>query len=134
MSSVTTWVIGREPIRVAGAEALVPLRLPWYRSLPWSSLEALTVTVDGHDVPAGELNIRLDGKALTLADMSGDSETFWFIQDTAFVAVSAVGLGSTARVAVSATFRIPYLMIGPDTALRRVVVDELDLPVVEEAA
>lgn len=129
MGSVTNQVIGREPIRTEGELALVPVRVPWYRSLPLSSLEELTVAVDGREVTPDTLRLRLGDEEYTLADLAERSDEFWFVQDTGWVPVPAEGLGAEASVAVTASLRIPYLMIGPTTALRRVVVDEITLPV-----
>lgn len=129
MASVTNWVIGREPIRTEGELALVPVRLPWYRSLPLSSLEELSVSVAGREVAPDALRLRLGEAEYSLAELAERSEEYWFVQDTGWVPVSAGGLGDEAAVAVTAAFRIPYLMIGPGKALTRVVADEVVLPV-----
>lgn len=132
MASVTNWVIGREPVVVRGDEALVPLRVPWYRSLPLSSLEALAVSVDGHPVPDADLRLTLGETDYSLADLAERSDEFWFVADTAHVKAPAAGLGEHAEIAASATFRIPYIFVGPDTPLRRVVSETAVLDVVKE--
>jgi hypothetical protein len=90
---------------------------PWYRSLPVSCITGLDVTVDGAPVPAGDLSITIGGQTRTLAECAQAWEEFWFVQDPAVVRVPGVGTGGHAHIGVHLSMRIPYIMIGPATAL-----------------
>jgi len=102
------------------------VRVPWYRSLPLSCLEALEVSVDGQ--PVDGVTLQVNGHSYTPSEWVTKADEFWFVQDTAFVPVPAAGLGDQAQVAVRAAWRIPYLILG-DRAMVRTVTDSLALPV-----
>lgn len=132
MATVTNWLLGREPLVTRGDDALVPLRVPWYRSLPLASVETLSVTVDGRPVPDADVRLTLGDADYSLAELAERPDDFWFVQDTAFVRVPSAGLGERAEVTASATFRIPYIFVGPDTPLRRLVTETRTLDVIEQ--
>ena len=57
------------------------LTLPWYRSLWLSSVSSLRLTVDGQDIPAGNLSLELGGVRYALPDLPAQSETLWYLQE-----------------------------------------------------
>lgn len=133
MPSIVSLVIGREPLQADSAGIRVPLRLPWYRSLPLSSIESLELSIDGRPVARDRIRIEANGELLTLDDMAQRSDEFWFVQDTAYAWVpSEAPVGPTVAVAAEATVRIPYIMIGADQPLRRQITDAATLPVSEK--
>ena len=56
------------------------LTLPWYRSLWLSSVSTLRLTVDGEEVPAGDLAFELDGARYALDELPQQSDVLWYLQ------------------------------------------------------
>ena len=93
------------------------LRLPWYRSLPLSCIQALDVNIDGQRTASDALLVRLNGQDHTLAEAASLHDTWWFVLDPIEVhAKTATSLApGSHRVGVALTLRIPY--IDPDFSL-----------------
>lgn len=125
-------VLGDDAVRVTPNGYEVDIHLAWYRSLPLSCVEDVSVTVAGHTATRDELRVLRDGQSLTLAELANKVDEEWFVQDSLTIAVPAsspVARGSEVDVQVTVATRIPYIIIGPQTALvkptrvhRRVVV------------
>ncbi|GAA1981447.1 hypothetical protein [Microbacterium pumilum] len=94
--------------------AAVRVSLPWIRSLPMTSLQDPSVTIDG--VLAEDVAVLLDGRPVAPGEL-GEEDGWWFQQDRITLAwPHRVNLG-THDVAVEFGLRIPYLQVGPDGPL-----------------
>ncbi|HWI30744.1 MAG TPA: DUF6379 domain-containing protein [Microbacterium sp.] len=103
---------------VEGGTLTYRVRLPWYRSLPLSAVEDIAVAVDGADVPADRIRIRVNGGEYKTKDLHERWEDIWFIQDEATIVVPDPGTDAPERsVMTRIALRSPYIMIGPDTPL-----------------
>ncbi|MGK5683866.1 hypothetical protein [Actinoplanes sp. URMC 104] len=81
-------------LTVHDGRTLLAIHLPWYRSLPLSCLES--VTVDGRDCTAG-------------LDRAGDG--IWDLRDPLVVTLTAPPTGPELEVTVAV--RIPYIQQAP---------------------
>jgi hypothetical protein len=93
---------------------VVRLSLPWIRSLPLASVEAVDVTIDGEQ--AEGLSIALGDRlipASTLSEQSG----WWFLQDRLVLRGGRMLRRGAHDVSVSFRLLIPYLQVGPDGPL-----------------
>lgn len=88
----------------------LPIRLPWYRSLPLSCVEGLEIAIDGEAVPPGDLSIGVGGREYSLADAAGQHEVLWFVLDAAQALIATHGpiAPGDHNVAVAVSLRIPY--------------------------
>ncbi|MFE5673214.1 DUF6379 domain-containing protein [Agromyces sp. NPDC056523] len=92
------------------------LTLPWYRSLWLSSVSTLRLTIDGEEVPAGDLAFELDGERYALDELPQQSEVLWYLQAHPLLIVrreQPVALGETHDVEVFGELRLPYMQIAP---------------------
>ena len=92
------------------------LTLPWYRSLWLSSVSSLRLTVDGQDIPAGNLSLELGGVRYALPDLPAQSETLWYLQEHPLLIAtteSPVALGEQHTVRLIGELRLPYMQIAP---------------------
>lgn len=92
------------------------LTLPWYRSLWLSSVSTLRLTVDGQEVPSGDLALELGGARYALADLPDRSETLWFLQEHPLLIAkrdSSVSLGDQHHIELTGELRLPYMQIAP---------------------
>ncbi|MFJ9243850.1 DUF6379 domain-containing protein [Streptomyces sp. NPDC101776] len=111
------------PERLIEAETLRPteqgfctnLRLTWYRALPLSCVERITVTVDGTPVPDEAITLELDSTGpLSLSVLPSLTDTWWYVLDSALLTVdtaTAVEPGDH-EVTVVLGLYIPYLPVG----------------------
>ena len=92
------------------------LTLPWYRSLWLSSVSSLRLTVDGQDIPAGNLSLELGGVRYALPDLPAQSETLWYLQEHPLLIAtteSPVAVGEQHTVRLIGELRLPYMQIAP---------------------
>jgi len=93
-----------------GSLVALPLRLPWYRSLPISCLDGIDISVDGVAVPEAAVTISVGDAEHAIVDTGDLSEVEWFVLDQAvarFPVPQTVAPGFH-DVAVTLTVRIPY--------------------------
>jgi hypothetical protein len=113
-------VLGDTAVRAADSGYEVDLHLAWYRSLPFSCLEGIDLTIDDVLAPREALRVKIDGRELGLDDLPELDDEWWFVQDALTVVVPserAKKKGAEVDVDVTLATRIPYIIIGPDTAL-----------------
>lgn len=60
----------------------VRIRLPWYRSLPLSSVVDLKFRIDGKDIPRTSLRLQSNGYVYTLDQLHELVDDLWFVLDT----------------------------------------------------
>lgn len=114
MTSFSDMVMDGSPALRDGGDLLVPLRIPWYRSLALSTFEDIGLTLDGAAVPRRAMRLEAGGRSCTLDELAERTEEFWYVQDTGYVRVPAPqGLGAVVEVAARLRQRIPYILVGP---------------------
>jgi hypothetical protein len=85
-----------------------------------SCLEGVDLTIDAVAAPREALRVKVDGRELGLDDLPELDDEWWFVQDALTVLVPsqhARDQGTEVDVDVTVATRIPYIIIGPDTAL-----------------
>ena len=90
------------------------LGLPWIRSLPVASLDAIELVVDGERVDHVEAAI---GDRLVAPSDLGHERGWWFLQDRVVLHGRRMLRAGVHDVAVSFRLLIPYLQAGPDGPL-----------------
>ncbi|MGP8000810.1 MAG: DUF6379 domain-containing protein [Streptosporangiaceae bacterium] len=125
MTSLTNLVF-RAPHRATARDDTLEFEIvePWYRSLPISCITGLEVWIDGQSIAQAQLTLDIAGEQRSIAECADTWQQYWPIREPATVRVRAVSVGPTARVKARLGLRIPYIMIGPETALPRHVVQE----------
>lgn len=113
-------VLRDDAVRAVDGGYEVDLHLAWYRSLPLSCLEGVDLTIDDIAIERASLRVNVAGKELALNDLPDLDDEWWFVQDALTVHVPAEHphpLGAEVDVDVVLSTRIPYIIIGPETAL-----------------
>ena len=98
----------------SGFEVLV--RLPWYRSLPLSSIENIRLSLDGQPVEPASLRFGVNERQFKLSELGELIEEYWFVQDSAHLIAlqpGKIASGESHNVEVELTLRFPYIPIGP---------------------
>jgi len=113
-------VLGADAVRRTADGYEVDVHLAWYRSLPLSCVENVSVKVGGAASARDTLRVIKDGRALTLDDLAALPDEEWFVQDALTLRMpvdSPLSKGAETKVEVSLATRIPYIIIGPNMAL-----------------
>lgn len=104
-------VIGEEGLRVADGELLLAIRLPWYRSLPFSTVEIANVALDGERLDLADAEVEYDGARWPVAQNGERVDTFWFVRESAFLVLPhrTLPLGSEHEVSLTINVNPPYI-------------------------
>ncbi|WP_088311004.1 C-glycoside deglycosidase beta subunit domain-containing protein [Novosphingobium sp. B 225] len=104
-------VIGEEGLSAAPQGLRLAMRLPWYRSLPFSTVAVASLAIDGEPVDLTDAVIEYDGSAWPLAANGEQVDSFWFVRDSAYLVLPGRSLpvGSAHEVALNVTVSPPYI-------------------------
>jgi hypothetical protein len=104
-------VIGEEGLRSVNGDLVLACRLPWYRSLPFSTVEFDGLAIDGKPVDLTTARVEFDGESWSMADNGEKVDTFWFVRDSAFLVIpgGALAAGSEHEVALNINVNPPYI-------------------------
>jgi hypothetical protein len=124
-------------LRITGDGFELDIRIPWYRSLPLSSVQTIEVTVDGKSIAPESIHFELYGERLALNELPNLFTTWWFILDPATLHIasdSPLQPGERYTVELDLGFKIPYMMIGPNAFVQLNQVRKTLTAVKEDAA
>ena len=119
-------IIGEEGLAATTQGTRLAMRLPWYRSLPFSTVEVASVMVDGQPVDLANAVVEHNDQQFALSDMGEQTNAFWFVRDSAFLVMPDVALASGSEHEVSLILHVnpPYIpgmkRVNPQTATLRV--------------
>lgn len=104
-------VIGEEGLSVGPDGLKLAMRLPWYRSLPFSTVEIGGLTIDDMPVDLSDALVEYDGKRWPLAANGEQVDSFWFVRDSAFLILPGrqEATGSEHRVSLIVNVSPPYI-------------------------
>jgi hypothetical protein len=118
-------IIGEEGLTATARGARLAMRLPWYRSLPFSTVEVASLTLDGEAVDLGNAIVEFDDQSFPLARI-GEQTNSWFVRDSAFLLLPDVAVNAQEEHTVSLILNIspPYIpgmtRVNPQTQTLRV--------------
>ncbi|MDE2434965.1 MAG: hypothetical protein KGM49_01775 [Sphingomonadales bacterium] len=104
-------VIGEEGLAVNADGLRLAMRLPWYRSLPFSTVEVASLVIDGEPIDLSEANVEYEGHSWPLAELGEQTNAFWFVRDSAFLHLPGrtAAPGSAHEVALIVNVSPPYI-------------------------
>lgn len=84
-------------------------RLPWFRALPVSCVEQVSLSVGGRSYRGSELTYGLDGEELTWSEIQQMTDRYWSVEETLHFTVrdSPQALAPGAIATVELTMRMP---------------------------
>lgn len=102
--------------------------LPWYRSMPLSTLVEIELLLDGRPVP--DIRLDIDGRALAVGELVTAVDRTWFLQDRQALTWSGdVPAADRAEVVLRMRLCLPNI-VGPDGGALQVLQEaRADLPV-----
>ncbi len=105
----TSRVISDNGLRATPTGYRIDVRLPWYRSLPLSTVEVAEVCIDGRVIDPSRVTFELEGRTFPLADMAEQLDKVWFVLDSAYLNVEAAAHGGEHDVSVTLNLYPPYI-------------------------
>lgn len=89
----------------------INLRLPWYRSLPLSTVELVSLSVDGQTIAAESIRLALNDGEWRLEQLADQTQQWWYVLDSAQLRVAHAPLqpGSEHAVEVVLAIYPPYI-------------------------
>lgn len=104
-------IIGEEGLSTAPDGVRLAMRLPWYRSLPFSIFEVASLSIDGELVDLADANVEYEGNGWPLAQIGEQTNAFWFVRDSAFLHLPSRRLEAGSEHTVSLVVHIspPYI-------------------------
>jgi hypothetical protein len=119
-------IIGEEGMSATPRGARLAMRLPWYRSLPFSTVEVANLSLDGAPVDLADAVVEYDNISFPLREMGEQTDIFWFVRDSAFLVLPGVALSADSEHDVALILHVnpPYIpgmkRVNPQTATLRV--------------
>ena len=110
-SMQTSRVISENGLRATPGGFKVDIRLPWYRSLPLSTIEVAEVRIDGCTVDPAQVRFELEGESYPLSALPDLVSKVWYVLDSAWLVVESAALqaGSEHDVGVTLNLYPPYI-------------------------
>lgn len=104
-------IIGEEGLSTSPDGIRLAMRLPWYRSLPFSVYEVASLAIDGEPVDLSDANVEYEGNSWPLAQLGEQTNAFWFVRDSAFLHLPSktVEPGSEHEVSLVVHISPPYI-------------------------
>lgn len=104
-------VIGEEGLSSTADGAKLAVRLPWYRSLPFSTVEFASLSIDGVPIELDKASIEYDGDQWPMAENGERVDSFWFVRDSAYLLLPGEHFeaGSEHDVALTINVNPPYI-------------------------
>jgi hypothetical protein len=115
-------ILDSDALRAVDGGFELDIHLNWYRSLPLSSVKTVELTVNGEAIPREEIAFVVNGNAYALDDLRERWDEMWFILDPATLRVRRplVRAGVGAEVSLRLGNRIPYILVGPNSAFESI--------------
>src|ERR1017187_3560921 len=106
-----TRIISDDGLRGSEAGFDLDIRLPWYRTLPLSTVSIAEVKIDGEVISPSATTFEVNGKTFTLDTLKAHPEEWWFVLDSAYLHVSGPKLqpGTEHDVSVTVGIKPPYI-------------------------
>ena len=95
----------------------IVIRLPWYRSLPLSSIANINLKIDGENIFQEQMSFELNGKIYLMNELENLYTTWWFILDSAILHIHQPTKIKHARqheVELEIGLLLPYILVGPN--------------------
>jgi len=104
-------IIGEEGLTASAGGLRLAMRLPWYRSLPFSTVEVGALAIDGNPIDLSDATLSYDGSEWPLSANGEQTDAFWFVRDSAFLVIPGQSLDPGREHSVELTLYVspPYI-------------------------
>ncbi|WP_322048116.1 C-glycoside deglycosidase beta subunit domain-containing protein [Paraburkholderia sp. J67] len=104
-------VVSDNGLRATESGFAIDVRLPWYRSLPLSTVDVAEILLDGEPIDLADVTFEIEGQTLRPEELRALTDQWWYVLDSAWLNVKHAPIvkGSEHDVAVTLAVRPPYI-------------------------
>jgi hypothetical protein len=104
-------LIGESSLKATEAGFDLAIRLPWYRSLPLSTIEPAELRINAQAIDLTRVKVRINDKTIPNSELAARTDEFWFVLDPLTLEVSGTTLKPGEDVEVQFTLNVypPYI-------------------------
>jgi Domain of unknown function (DUF6379) len=117
MGPLDKFILADDALTVTAEGFVLQIRSHWYRSLPLSSVNILTVNIDGEAVSPENIFFEVNDKIHPLHSLSSLHDEWWFILDAATLHIQSsakFAAGTSHEVTLELGLLLPYILVGPN--------------------
>ena len=110
-NNFSAYMLADQTLRAGPGTLDITVRLPWYRSLPLSTVEVAKLRVDGQEVPANHIGFEINGHSRPMAACADQINEWWYVLDDAIVHAAVPGLENRPEHLIEITLNLypPYM-------------------------
>jgi hypothetical protein len=104
-------LLGEGSLSATKAGFDLAIRLPWYRSLPLSTIEPAELRINAKPIDLAQVKIRINDKTIPNSELAERTDQFWFVLDPLTLEVSGAPVKRGEDVHVEFTLNVypPYI-------------------------
>ena len=104
-------VVSDNGLRATDDGFAIDVRLPWYRSLPLSTVDIAEILLDGKAIDLADVTFEIEGDQLHPDELRTLTDRWWYVLDSAWLHVkhAPIPRGSEHDIAVTLAVRPPYI-------------------------
>jgi Domain of unknown function (DUF6379) len=117
MGPLDKFILADDALTVTAEGCALQIRSHWYRSLPLSSVNILTVNIDGEVVLPENISFAVNDKIHPLHSLSLLHDEWWFILDAATLHIqlpNKIAVGTQHEISLELGLLLPYILVGPN--------------------
>jgi hypothetical protein len=104
-------LLGEDSLTATKSGFDLAIRLPWYRSLPLSTIEPAELRINEKTIDLKGARIRINDRTIPNSELPERSDQFWFVLDPLTLEVSGAPVNRGENVHVEFTLNVypPYI-------------------------
>jgi hypothetical protein len=104
-------LLGEGSLTATTAGFDLAIRLPWYRSLPLSTIEPAELRINAQPIDLTRVNVRINDKTIPGSDLAERTDEVWFVRDALTLEVRDTPVRAGEDVHVEFTLNVypPYI-------------------------
>jgi len=110
-NNFSAYMLADQTLRAGTDMLAITIRLPWYRSLPVSTVRVAQLKVDGRDVPGDHIEFEVNGRRRALDACAELVDEQWYVLDDGTLHVKVPGLADASDHLIDFTLNLhpPYM-------------------------
>jgi hypothetical protein len=110
-NNFSAYMLADQTLRAASGTLAIAIRLPWYRTLPLSTVRVAQLTIDEHHVSSDHIEFEINGHRRPLSECADLIDEQWFVLDDGTLHVKVPALAQRPEHLIDFTLNLhpPYM-------------------------